>query len=78
MSSSRESNARSVYHIRVRGRLDPEWSDWFNGLAIIPQSGDETLLRGSVPDQPALHGLMAKISDLGLTLLSVTRVEGEE
>jgi hypothetical protein len=67
------------YEIRIQGRLEPEWSAWFDGLTIISSSqamrGGETLLVGPVADQAALHGLLAKIRDLGLPLLSLTRVE---
>jgi hypothetical protein len=67
------------YEIRIQGRLEPEWSAWFDGLTIVSGSqamrGGETLLVGPVADQAALHGLLAKIRDLGLPLLSLTRVE---
>jgi hypothetical protein len=64
---------RVVYQIRVKGVLDAGWSDWFDGLAICPQANGDTLLTGPVRDQSALHGLLAKIRDLGLPLLSVKR-----
>ena len=67
-----------IYHIRVQGELDAHWSDWFDGLAITPQAGGETQLSGRVADQAALHGLLAKIRDLGLPLLSVRRVGSTE
>ncbi len=60
----------------MKGILDEKWSDWFDGFTIAPQ-GDETLLIGPVADQAALHGLLAKIRDLGLPLLSIKRVERE-
>jgi hypothetical protein len=67
------------YEIRIQGRLRPEWSAWFDGLAIISSGkaagSGETLLAGPVADQAALHGLLAKIRDLGLPLLSLTLVE---
>lgn len=67
------------YEIRIQGRLQPEWSAWFDGLTIISSGqatrGGETLLVGPVADQAALHGLLAKIRDLGLPLLSLTRIE---
>ena len=63
-----------VYQIRVRGVLDAGWSDWFDGLTICPQADGTTLLTGSVRDQSALHGLLAKIRDLSLPLLSMKRV----
>jgi hypothetical protein len=75
MTYSREFSRRGVYHIRVKGNLDENWSAWFDGFTITPQAHDETLLTGPVADQGALHGLLAKIRDLALPLLSVERVE---
>jgi hypothetical protein len=66
------------YEIRIRGHLDGRWSDWFDGLAITHPVSGETVLTGPVRDQPALHGLLAKIRDLGLTLLSINVVEQRE
>ena len=63
-----------VYQIRLQGHLGPQWTDWFEGLTIVLQENGETLLTGPVVDQPALHGLLKKVRDLGLPLLSVTRV----
>jgi hypothetical protein len=74
--SRNEHAGVATYQIRVRGKLDLAWSDWFDGFTISPQVGDETLLTGPVVDQAELHGLLAKIRDLGLPLLSVTRQEG--
>jgi hypothetical protein len=62
-----------VHQIRVRGVIDSKWSDWFDGLSVFPQADGTTLLTGPVRDQSALHGLLAKIRDLGLPLLSVER-----
>lgn len=73
----RESQKRDVYRIRVKGVLDGEWSEWFEGMRIEAQPGGETLLAGSVADQAALHGLLHKIRDMGLPLLSVKRVDIE-
>ena len=64
-----------VYQIKVKGHLDERWSDWFDGFTITYPSEDETLLRGRLVDQAALHGMLAKIRDLGLSLLSVERIE---
>jgi hypothetical protein len=69
----REFDKPSLYHIRVKGNLEPKWSDWFDGFAITPQAEDVTVLAGTVADQAALHGLLAKIRDLGLPVLSVVR-----
>ena len=59
------------YQIRVRGVLDSQWSTWFEGMAITTDMPGQTLIAGPVTDQAALHGLLAKIRDLGLPLLSV-------
>ncbi len=64
--------------IRVKGRIDEHWSDWLEGLTITHTGQDETILSGTVVDQAALYGLLAKLRDLGLSLLSVNRVEVEE
>jgi hypothetical protein len=61
------------YEIKIMGHLDASWSDWFADLKLTYLDGDETLLSGSLPDQPALHGLLERIRDLNLTLISVTR-----
>ncbi|HET7089692.1 MAG TPA: hypothetical protein VFL17_13670 [Anaerolineae bacterium] len=67
-----------VYEIRVKGHLDPRWSEWFQGLTVTRTASGETILSGSIVDQAALHGLLAKIRDLNLTLISVTRAEAEQ
>jgi hypothetical protein len=59
------------YEIKIKGHPDRYWSDWFTGLKLTHQEGDETLLSGPLPDQAALHGLIERIRDLYLTLLSV-------
>jgi hypothetical protein len=63
------------YEIRVRGVLDRHWSAWFEGLALRSEPGGVTVLAGPVVDQAALHGLLAKVGDLGLPLLSVRRID---
>jgi hypothetical protein len=75
MSNGREFDKPGVYQVRVKGTFDERWSDWFDGFTIVPQSDNQTLLTGSVTDQIALHGLLSKIRDLGLPLLSVVRIE---
>ena len=67
-----------IYQIRVKGHLEPHWSEWFDDLTIIPEANGETLITGPVPDQPALHGLLKKIRDLGLPLLLVMQLEEPE
>ena len=64
-----------VYQIRIKGHLDPRWTEWFGGLTITLEDNGDTLLTGPVVDQAALHGLLRKVRDLGMPLISVTRVE---
>jgi hypothetical protein len=63
------------YEIRVQGVLDARWSAWFEGLRVTSQASGETIIAGPVTDQAALHGLLAKVRDLGLELLSVRRID---
>ena len=64
--------------IRVKGQIDEHWSDWFEGLTLAHTEQDETTLSGTVVDQAALYGLLTKLRNLGLSLVSVNSVEGEE
>jgi len=64
----------TIYRIKLNGRLDRKWSDWFDQMEISTE-GDQTILTGPVADQAALHGLLIRIRDLNLTLLSVERLE---
>jgi hypothetical protein len=64
-----------VYQIRVKGHLGREWTDWFEGLSITLEEGGDTLLTGPVVDQAALHGLLKKVRNLGMPLVSVSPVE---
>jgi hypothetical protein len=64
-----------VYQIRLEEHIDCQWTDWFDGLAITLKDNGDTLLTGQVVDQAALHGLLKKVRDLGLTLVSVIRIE---
>jgi hypothetical protein len=63
------------YEIRLMGHLDSQWTDWFGGLTITLEENGTTLLTGPVIDQAALHGLLKKVRDLGMPLLSVSPVE---
>jgi hypothetical protein len=68
-----------VYQIRIKGHLGQQWTDWFEGLTITLEENGDTLLTGPVVDQAALHGLLKKVRDLGLPLISVNRVKrGQE
>jgi len=64
-----------VYKIRIKGHLDQQWTEWFEGLTITLEDNGDTLLTGHVVDQAALHGLLRKVRDLGMPLLSVDSVK---
>ncbi len=69
----RKVTMTAVYHVRVEGHLDLSWSEWLEGMTIVLLENGQTLLSGPVADQAALYGLLAKIRDLNLNLLSVER-----
>ncbi len=79
MSNKLESRAApcgpAIYQIRVHGHLGCEWTDWFDGLTITLEEDGDTLLTGAVVDQAALHGLLRKVRDLGIPLVSVSPVD---
>jgi len=77
MTNGREFGKPAIYAIRVKGNLEAEWSDWFDGFTVTREENGETVLTGRVCDQPALHGFLAKIRDLGLPLISVERTREE-
>jgi hypothetical protein len=62
-----------VYQIRLKGHLGSQWTDWFGGLTVTQEDNGETSLTGPVVDQAALHGLLKKVRDLGMPLISVNR-----
>jgi hypothetical protein len=66
------------YEIRVKGHLDSRWAAWFDGMSLINESDGTTTIHGLVVDQAALHGLLQKLRDTGLPLLSVTQVERDQ
>jgi hypothetical protein len=70
-----EGGRMAVYEIRVKGHLDGRWSEWFDGLAIANVEDDDAVLSGDIVDQSALHGVLAKVRDLGLPLMAVSRVK---
>jgi hypothetical protein len=68
----------TVYHITVQGHLDADWSEEFEGLSILHQSDGTSLLCGVLADQSVLHAVLLKVHDLGLPLLALSRIEGED
>jgi hypothetical protein len=77
-NSERNSDQPMIYQIRVKGHLGHHWTDWFEGLTIQLTDNGETLLTGPVIDQAALHGLLKKVRDSGMSLLSVMHVKPEQ
>lgn len=67
-----------VYQIRLEGHLGFEWTDWFGGMSLALEENGDTLLTGPLVDQAALHGLLKKVRDLGIPLISVNRVKPEQ
>jgi len=75
MSRRRGPHDPAHYELRVDGHLDEHWSIWFDGMAIVRDDNGTTTLRGLVADQAELHGLLAKVRDLGTTLISVKVID---
>ena len=74
-ASTEDHYEPGLYEIRIKGHLDDRWADWFEGLTISLEDNGDTLLAGPVADEAALHGLLKKVRDLGMRLVSVNRVE---
>lgn len=70
-------HGKAEYEIKVYGNLEDRWSDWFEGWTI-KSDGSVTTLSGIIEDQPALHGLLVRIRDLGLPIISVTRIDASK
>ena len=66
------------YEIRLKGHLDARWSAWFDGMSLTQDSDGTTVLRGTVVDQAALHGLLQRVRDIGLPLVSITHVDSKQ
>jgi hypothetical protein len=73
-----DQHGAGQYEIRLKGHLDARWSTWFDGMRFTHASDGTTIISGPVADQAALHGLLSKVRDLGLPLLSVVHVEPEQ
>jgi hypothetical protein len=67
-----------IYQIRIKGHLGRQWTDWFGGLTVTLEDNGETLLTGPVVDQAALHGLLKKVRDLAMPLVSVSPVKSDQ
>ena len=74
-ASTQDHYEPGIYEIRLKGHLDNKWAEWFEGLTIMLEEDGNTLLTGPVVDQAALHGLLKKVRDLGMPLVSVSPVE---
>ena len=77
-ASTEDHDEPWLYEIRLKGHLDDRWDAWFEGLTLTRERNGETLLTGPVVDQAALHAVLRKVRDLGVPLLSVTRVRPNE
>ena len=77
-SATEDHDEPGFYEIRIKGHLDDRWGDWFEGLTITRDDTGETRLTGPVVDQAALHGLLKKVRDLGIPLISVMGVEPDQ
>ena len=75
LNPTTDPNQPTVYEIRVKGHLGCQWTDWFGGLTITLEENGDTLMTGPVVDQAALHSMLRKVRNLGMPLISVTRVE---
>jgi hypothetical protein len=75
LNQTADTSQPTIYQIRVKGHLGSQWKDWFGGLTVTLEDNGETLLTGPVVDQAALHGLLRKVRDLGIPLVSLVRVD---
>jgi hypothetical protein len=75
MPNTPDPSQPMVYQIRIKGHLSIQWADWFGGLSITLEDNGDTLVTGPVIDQSALHGLLRKVRDLGMPLLSIIRMD---
>ena len=73
--SKKKNEKTLIYQVRIEGQFDQQWTDWFEGLTVTQEEDGTTLLTGPIVDQSALHGLLKKVRDLGIPLISVNRME---
>jgi hypothetical protein len=84
MTMSKQLNSKTdpcepaIYEVRIKGHLGTQWADWFGDVSVTLEDNGETLLTGPVADQAALHGLLKKVRDLGMPLVSVNRVKSDQ
>jgi hypothetical protein len=78
LSPQLDTSQPMIYQIRIKGHLDSQWTDWFEGLTITLEESGDTLLIGPVIDQAALYGLLKKVRDLGVPLVSVVPIQSHE
>ena len=78
MSETSTANGAGRYEIRLKGHLDSRWEAWFDGLSLTTSADGTTVIRGHVVDQSALHGLLQKVRDIGLPLVSVTPLDPDQ
>ena len=77
-TSAQHPHKPGLYEIRIKGHLERRWAEWFDGLTLTSVSDGTTVIHGPVVDQAALHGLLRKVRDIGLPLISVTHVEPDQ
>jgi hypothetical protein len=75
MSEEPKINSSTIYKIKIKGRLECHWTDWFEGLVFTYENDGTTTIQGPLPDQAALHSILLKIRDLNLSLISVAELE---
>lgn len=78
MSHVGQDSSGGRYQIRVKGRLDTRWAAWFDGLALTHETDGTTVIHAMLADQSALHGLLRKVNDIGVPLLSVVQVDRDQ
>jgi hypothetical protein len=78
LNAKTDPDELTVYQVRIKGHLGSGWADWFGGVMVSPEDNGETLLTSPMLDQAALHGLLKKVRDLGMPLISVNRVPRDQ